>query len=291
MEDYNHLCERILFQVLGKDLKVTQVDMQSGGCINMSVCARTTAGNFFIKWNELEYQDMFEKEALGLAALAQVKDLVIPSVIGTGNVEEKAFIVQEFLEKVSPRAADQQLLGEGLAQLHHLQADHYGFNAENYIGRLRQKNERESSWAAFFKKHRLEVQLGLAIYNGEVDDKFVQEMKAFLNKLDTIMPASPPSLLHGDLWSGNVFFTAQGPALFDPAPYYGAREMDLAMTKLFGGFDESFYEAYHSNYPLDPSFKELVDVYNLYPLMVHVNLFGANSGYLGMVKRIIKRYA
>jgi len=290
MEDFNLLCERILFHVLGKDLKVTQVDMQSGGCINMSVRAQTEQGDFFIKWNELEFQDMFEKEALGLESLAQVEALVIPKVIGTGNIEAKAFIVQEFLDKVTPTTADHQLLGEGLAQLHYLQVDRYGFDMENYIGRLRQKNDRESSWITFFKRHRLEVQLGLAIYNGEVDEKFVQDMKAFLNKLDTILPESPPSLLHGDLWNGNVFFTAQGPALFDPAPYYGAREMDIAMTKLFGGFDESFYDAYHASYPLDPNFEELVDVYNLYPLMVHVNLFGANSGYLGMVKRIIQRY-
>ena len=290
MEDYNFLIERILFQALGLDLTVERVEMQGGGCINMSVKAVTSKGNFFVKWNELEFEDMFAKEAKGLAVLRGSNTLKIPEVLGIGQVEEKAFMVQEFLAQRPATSQDQTVLGEQLAAMHRMEGEEYGFHQSNFIGKLHQNNEPKSYWLTFFIQNRLNVQLGLAIYQEEVDQAFVNQMKQFLAKLKNMLPESPPSLVHGDLWNGNVMFTEEGPAIFDPAVYYGAREMDLAMTRLFGGFDAKFYEAYEANYPLPPHFDELVDVYNLYPLMVHVNLFGAHAGYLGKVKRIIKRY-
>lgn len=199
-------------------------------------------------------------------------------------------MVQEFLERDSEPPAAQHKLGEQLAKLHQIKAQQHGFNEANFIGRLHQNNEPKDSWLAFFVENRLNVQLGLAIYNQEVEERFAEEMKSFFELLPNVLPERPASLLHGDLWSGNVMFTKQGPAIFDPAVYYGAREMDIAMTRLFGGFDHAFYEAYQANYPLSSDFEELVDVYNLYPLMVHVNLFGAHAGYLSKVKQIIKRY-
>ena len=290
MEDYNFLAERILFQVLGLELRVHRVDMQSGGCINMSVKAVTTKGDFFIKWNELEFEDMFAKEASGLAELRKSKTCIIPEVLGVGQVEEKAFMVQEFLEQRPSTPQDQARLGELLAAIHRMEGEEYGFHQSNFIGKLHQNNEPKPDWVTFFIENRLNVQLGLAFYQEEVDQAFVDRMKQFFEQLNTFMPSSPPSLVHGDLWNGNVLFTDKGPALFDPAVHYGAREMDLAMTKLFGGFDTRFYEAYNATYPLSPHFDELIDVYNLYPLMVHVNLLGAHAGYLSKVKRIIDRY-
>lgn len=291
MEDYSHLLSRMLFQVTGQELSVTNVLMQSGGCINMSVKAVTDQGDFFVKWNELEYADMFEKEARGLRLLGKTDTVKVPEVLGYGQVEEKAFLVLEFLEKGRGYAEYWEDLGEGLAALHLHQQPEYGLDHANYIGKLHQDNGKEASWLTFFKEHRLNHQLGLAIYNGFVDEGFVRDMKTFFTKLPNLLPDSPASLLHGDLWNGNIMSVSTGrAAFFDPAVYYGAREMDLAMTRLFGGFDQRFYEAYHAVYPIPGSFEALVDVYNLYPLMVHVNLFGPNSGYSGSVRRIISRY-
>lgn len=290
MEDYHFLLERILFQTTGKELNVQHLEMQSGGCINMSVKAVTDQGHYFVKWNELSFEDMFKKEAKGLQVLRETGAISVPEVLGIGQVEEKAFMVQEFLERAVGTLEDHQQLGERMARLHQVKATQHGFEEANFIGKLYQKNESHENWVTFFIENRLNVQLGLAIYNQEVNTSFVEEMKAFFQKLPELIPDSSPSLLHGDLWNGNVMFTKKGPAIFDPAVYFGAREMDIAMTKLFGGFDQAFYEAYEDNYPLSSDFEELVDVYNLYPLMVHVNLFGAHAGYLNKVKQIINRY-
>ena len=290
LENFSDMLSRMLFQVLGDELKVESVQIQSGGDINMAVCAETNHGDFFIKWNEGQYDDMFEAEAQGLKLLRQATQLKIPEVFGYGKLDDKAFLVLEFLEPSASNDTYWSRLGEGIAQLHQIKADKHGLNHNNYIGRLNQNNSFNGDWIEFFRENRLNTQLGLAIYNEEVEKDFVRDFKRFLSKLPQIVPSSEPSLLHGDLWSGNVMSSTRGSAVYDPAVYFGAREMDIAMTQLFGGFDQRFYEAYDSNYPLPDDFDALVEVYNLYPLMVHVNLFGANSGYLGSVWRTIKRY-
>ncbi|WP_420385672.1 fructosamine kinase family protein [Roseivirga sp.] len=290
MEEFPELLSRMLFQVLGDELQVDQVYMQSGGDINMAVCAQTEHGNFFIKWNEGNYEHMFETEAAGLQLLKKANSLKVPEVFGTGKVEDKAFLVLEFLETAHENFEYWEKLGSGLARLHQSTSELCGLNHNNYIGRLNQRNEQEGSWLTFFAEHRLNAQLGLAIYNDYVSQDFVRDFKRFLTKLPNLIPESEPSLLHGDLWNGNVLNTNRGAAIYDPAVYYGAREMDIAMTHLFGGFNQRFYQAYNEVYPLPDEFDSLVEIYSLYPLMVHVNLFGANAGYLGTVWRTIKRY-
>ena len=290
MLDYRDFLERVLFQSLGDRLNVEGIHMQSGGDINMAVCAQTDHGNFFIKWNEDQYEDMFGREARGLQLLKDSHSLKIPEVLGFGKMDQHAYLILEFLE---PRKEDEKYwtkLGEGLAQLHHTHSENFGLDHDNYIGRLHQKNDFKNCWLGFYIEHRLNAQLGLAIYDQDIDQAFVKDFKRFLTKLPSILPESQASLIHGDLWSGNAMSSTLGPAIYDPAVYYGAREMDLAMTHLFGGFDQRFYEAYNSNYPLTDDFDSLVEVYNLYPLMVHVNLFGIHSGYLGSIWRTIKRY-
>lgn len=291
MIDYQNFLENALFRTLGDELKVQSVQMQSGGDINMAVCAQTDHGDFFIKWNEDQFEDMFEKEAEGLKLLKKAKGLKVPEVFGSGKSDGQAYLILEFLEGEIEDAKYWTQLGEGLAELHQIEGEKCGLAFDNYIGRLHQKNvNRSESWVEFFAEERLNAQLGLAIYKEEVEKSFVRDFKRFLTKLPDIIPESEPCLLHGDLWSGNAMKSKLGPSIFDPAVYFGAREMDIAMTKLFGGFDQRFYEAYDANLPLSDDFDALVEVYNLYPLMVHVNLFGANSGYLGSVERTIKRY-
>ncbi len=290
MENVHDLVSRFLFHAFGKDLEVQNVLFESGGCINMSVKVETDLGSYFIKWNELEQKDLFEREVSGLELLRGKSSLIIPEVISHGVVKEKTYLVMEYLEQVADDPKTQEKLGEGLAELHSHSSEYSGLKESNFIGKLPQNNEFCTNWVDFFKEKRLGVQLGLAIYENRVEQDFVDQFKRFLDALPNIIPDSKPVLLHGDLWNGNTMSTVNGPAVFDPAVYYGAAEMDLAMTKLFGGFSSSFYEGYQANGQLSPDFNELVDVYNLYPLMVHVNLFGADSGYLGSVKRIISRY-
>jgi len=289
-EIYPDLFSRMLFQVLGEELEVDSLQMQSGGDINMAVCVQTAKGDFFIKWNEGDHEEMFETEAKGLQLLRSCEALVVPEVFGTGKVDDSAFLILEFLQPGFEDYSYWEKLGEGLAQLHEIKSHVFGLDHNNYIGRLNQKNDQTKSWVEFFAENRLNAQLGLAIYNNEVERDFVRDFKRFLTKLPQIMPESDASLLHGDLWSGNAMSSINGPAIYDPAVYFGAREMDLAMTQLFGGFNQRFYEAYDAHYPLPDEFDSLVEIYNLYPLMVHVNLFGANAGYLGTVWRTIKRY-
>lgn len=290
IEDFDHLIEKILFQVTGNELEPDEVRMENGGCINMAVSVTTSVGKFFIKWNELEFEDMFEKEAKGLEILQSSNTVSVPGVIGFGNLNEKSFLVLEHLEETSATQNYWENLGHTLAQMHQIEAKKCGLAHNNYISKLNQHNAPTESWLEFYKEHRLNHQLGLAIYNEYVDSVFVNEFKSFLNKLDQILLDSKPCLLHGDLWNGNAMCSDDKAYVFDPAIYYGAPEVDLAMTRLFGGFNEVFYSAYNEINPISSHFEESLDVYSLYPLLVHANLFGPESGYLGSVKRIVKRY-
>ena len=159
----------------------------------------------------------------------------------------------------------------------------------NYIGRLPQRNAFEETWVDFFIEHRLEVQLGLAIYNGHVDSFYADRFRSIYAVLPDEFPDERPCLLHGDLWSGNVMIGPKGePVILDPAVFYGHREAELAFTRMFGGFDPYFYSAYNEATPLEVGFESRIDLYNLYPLLVHVNLFG--TSYLSGVERTLKRF-
>lgn len=290
MEDVNFLVSRILFHALGRELVIHDIQFQSGGSINMAVKAKTELGEYFIKWNEIDQKDLFEKEVQGLNFLRDQSSLIIPEVVNFGMIEERSYLVLGFLNETHYQANYQKRLGQGLAELHAHKQSQSGFGTHNYIGKLIQNNEKSDSWLSFFVERRLNVQLGLAIYENRVDSSFIDSFKSFLEKIPDLLPDSQPVLLHGDFWNGNVMSTAQGPAVYDPAVYFGAPEMDLAMSKLFGGFTKEFYDAYLNNATIESDLKESLDIYNLYPLMVHVNLFGADAGYLGRVKRIISRF-
>lgn len=283
--------ERALKESLGNGFTVKEVSMLRGGCINAAARIGTDEGDFFLKWNDVDLIDMFEKEARGLQLLRASQTIRVPEVYGSGTVEGKSFLLLEFLESGPEDANYHTRMGEQLAALHLIGQQSFGLDHDNYIGKLPQSNSNHSDWLSFFKEERLRKQLALAVSKGYASQDFVQCFEAFLDKLNDLLPSSEPSLLHGDLWSGNVMAGAGGEAcFFDPAVYCGAREMDLAMTRLFGGFDRLFYQAYHGVYPLPRGFEELADLYNLYPLMVHVNLFGPNSGDLNSVNQIIRRY-
>jgi len=195
----------------------------------------------------------------------------------------------EYLESGSISGAYWESFGRSLASLHQKTEQKYGLDHDNYIGRLEQINSWRDNWIDFFIELRLEKQLELALDNHLVDQSFSKRFRKVYPHLSGILPLEPSSLLHGDLWSGNVVVGPDGNVgIIDPAAYYGSREIELAFTQLFGGFDRQFYECYQENYPLSPGYQERVPVYNLYPLMVHVNLFG--TSYLAGVEHTIAGY-
>lgn len=284
--------ESILFLALGKSVDVNDVQFISGGNINTSAQVSSSAGVFFIKWHQLEQDvspDMYETEVEGLSLLRQTNTFYIPQIIGHDRHLGKSFLILEFIEGGSPTRTYWETLGSQLAQLHTHTQQAFGLRFNNYIGSLPQTNTLTPDGYDFFFDHRLLPQAGLALYEGLLPKKAYDALFRLRDRLPELLPNEPPALLHGDLWSGNVLPTQQNqPALIDPAVYYGFREAELAFTKLFAGFDTRFYDSYNEVSPLKSGFEERVAIYNLYPLLVHVNLFG--SGYVSGVERVLKRF-
>lgn len=272
------------------DVRVLQSASVGGGSINHAMKVESTSGIFFLKWNDAKkFPGMFEAEARGLNLLKSKNVIGIPEVIAADEAGNYSFIVLEFIESGKRQKNFWQDFGSSLANLHKHTSELCGLNHDNYIGSLPQSNAQKKTWTEFFIEERLERQIALAKYSGAINNATIQQFNNLFKRLPEIIPEEKPSLLHGDLWNGNFITGADSNAwLIDPAVYYGHREMDLAMTKLFGGFSEEFYEAYNGTFPLQPGFSERIDIHNLYPLLVHVNLFG--GGYLQEVKNILKRF-
>jgi protein-ribulosamine 3-kinase len=280
--------ETVLFKALGKETEVKDMQFLSGGCINNTVLLKTSSGDFFIKWSEENDEEMFEAEAKGLELLRKADELHIPEVLEHGRVGQRAFLLMEYIRSRPNKSDYWQDFGRKLAALHRHTQSQFGLSHNNFIGSLPQSNEPMDNWVDFFIEKRLNVQLGLARYNELIDEGFVKKVKSIFPKLNEILPEEPPALLHGDLWSGNVMTDEKGEVcLIDPAVYYGHREAELAFTQLFGGFEQAFYKSYQEAYPLQPGFESRRDIYNMYPLLVHVNLFG--TSYLSGVKRTMER--
>ena len=260
------------------NLIVKESHSVSGGSINSALKLSTNRGDFFLKLNARTPPDFFEKEAEGLNLLKSANsDLHIPEVIAVGNPDhdKPAFLLMEFIEE--GRSGDSFAFGANLAKLHQNHSDQFGLENDNYIGSLPQRNTRHKDWASFFSDERVKPQLEMAINSGKLNSGLKSNWDRLSAKLNDLMPPTKPSLIHGDLWSGNYLFNTLGEAvLIDPAVYYGHPEMDLAFSKMFGGFSADFYRGYESVAPLEPGFEERVAVYNLYPLLVHVNLFGGH---------------
>ncbi len=263
-----------------------------GGCINNTHYVDTGAGRFFIKQNSSDrFPGMFETEARGLKLLSESSGIKVPEVIGRGDYRGESVLVLEYIEQGTKGKEFWNDFGRGLAKMHLENPGNgkFGLDHDNYIGSLVQKNGYEGSWTDFFITSRLEVQLKIARDSGRAGKELSRMFNALYSHLDDIFPEEHPALLHGDLWSGNYMTGSDGRAvMIDPAVYFGHRYMDLGMSKLFGGFDTIFYKAYHDEYPLEAGWQDGIEVANLYPLMVHVNLFG--GGYSTSVKNILKRF-
>ena len=253
-----------------------------GGCISSTMRVRTTSGAvYFLKSADDLPAGIFAAEAGALAAVDETRAVRVPAVIALDDDVARAdrWLLLEWLEPGSATASSWETLGASLASLHRKQAEAPGWSGDNFIGSLPQANSPAADWPDFWRLRRLEPQIRSARDAGELQRADVGRFDRLMPTLDEILEAGVTdgaSLLHGDLWSGNVHVLASGePALIDPSAYYGHREVDLAMSELFGGFDRAFREAYEAAWPLQPGFaRERRPVYQLYYLLVHVNLFG-----------------
>jgi fructosamine-3-kinase len=266
-----------------------------GGCINQ--CYRVSDQNasertesnraFFVKVNHANQVAMFEAEALGLQQMKAAAAILVPQPICWGVAGESSYLVQEWLDLDRGGGQAWAAMGRKLAQLHHFQkATAFGWERDNTIGSTPQINSWTSDWSEFFTKHRIGYQLQLAHQRG---GRFPQQERLLAAIPEILANHKPqPSLVHGDLWSGNAAVTTSGePVIFDPATYWGDREVDLAMTELFGGFPADFYQGYSEVFPIDAGYQQRKILYNLYHILNHFNLFG--GGYASQANRMIEQ--
>jgi len=272
--------------------RVERASSLAGGDINLAFELELAKGErLFLKTNPSAPSEMFAVEARGLELLAQARALRVPKVVAASAAGERpSFLLLEFIRSEKPRADFADRLGQGLAALHRAPRSGFGLDHANFIGPLEQRNREHPSWAEFYRAERLEPQLRAAIDGGRAPRALARDFERLFQALPELVgEPEPPALVHGDLWSGNVHVDEQGaPCLIDPAVYGGQREVDLAMMKLFGGFSARVFAAYHEAFPLSPGHEARVPLYQLYPLLVHVNLFG--GGYLDSVRRALAVY-
>jgi fructosamine-3-kinase len=289
-EPLKQVIEEGLTNVLNTEVTVENFTPLGGGDINEAFRLQTSTGPFFMKYNSASrFPGMFEKEAKGLQLLSETKEIRVPRVMMHGQSNDDIFLVLEYIEPAPKEPAFWTDFGRSLARMHRHSSDSFGLDHDNFMGSIPQSNRRHTSWPEFFTQERLEPMVRMARDHNYFGAGTVNAFERLYSKLGGIFPKEPPALVHGDLWTGNHMIDNHGHAcIIDPAVHYGHREMDIAMSRLFGSFAGEFYEAYHREYPLEKDWLERVDICNLYPLLVHVNLFG--EGYVGSVERIVKRF-
>ena len=286
---YNSLKEALLAAAGIKDFTAHAV---SGGDINRAYRLTGDGRTIFMKANRPENLPFFTAETAGLCAIADTGTVRVPEILASGTDEKYgAFLLLEWRRGI-PSASFFENFGHRLALMHRADTvrfvNGFGFSSDNYIGASEQENIPEESWVSFFRNHRLAPQFRKA--QGWFDSADRKKFSTLLEHLEKYLPEPAfPSLLHGDLWSGNYIAGNDGEAwLIDPAVYVGHFEAELAMTELFGGFPQQFYEAYREVSPIDKEYRERRELYNLYHLLNHLNLFG--GGYLESVRQILRLY-
>ena len=287
------LIERLSEQIsrtIGKPVDIERDSAVGGGSINDAYRLDTNEGCFFVKVNSADrFPSLFEAEADGLHRLAAAGVIRVPKVIGHGEDHNDSYLLLEHISAGARTEAFWEDLGRSLARLHTHTHDRFGLARDNYIGSLKQVNTPSARWEDFLIQHRLEPFVKMARDKGRLGMGDVLRFERLYMRMPSLFPTEAPALLHGDLWNGNFLCDEHNaPVLIDPAVYYGHREMDTAMSRLFGGFEPAFYAAYQNERPLEQDWEERIDLCNLYPLLVHVNLFG--GGYAQQVTAILGRF-
>jgi len=266
--------ETAISTALDQPFHIVKRSPLSGGCISEAVRLHGEKTDFFLKQNSESFLPHFEEEKASLEELAATGTIRVPRPICSGLAQNRSYLVLEFVSKGSPNKSSWAQLGRQLAQLHKIEQPHFGWKRDNTIGRTPQINSVSNDWIQFYRKYRLGFQIELARKNGFDPPQSSRLLDGLPRFFETYRPA--PSLLHGDLWSGNASFDSEGnPFVFDPCCYYGDRETDLAFTEFFGGFDAAFYAAYEESLPLDAGYSQRKTLYNLYHCLNHFNLFGS----------------
>lgn len=284
MTDWQGIVEQIN-AASGLSIQAGSSQVIGGGCINQALVLGQGEQRVFVKLNRSDLLSMFEAEAAGLAEMAATKSIRVPEPLCTGLDGGQAFIAMEYIP-LGGRRGDASVAGRQLADMHRATRPRFGWDRDNTIGSTPQPNAERDDWVEFWSEQRLGFQLQLAARNG-YGGRLQQNGERLRQGLGALLDHSPAaSLLHGDLWGGNIGYKADGqPVIFDPACYYGDREADLAMTELFGGFGGQFRAAYEEAWPLSPGYSVRKQLYNLYHILNHLNLFG--GGYLSQAERMI----
>jgi len=287
MNLWQHIAAQIS-DINGSPFEPHPPSLVGGGCINQALKLTDGCQHWFVKINDADRIDMFEAEAEGLNAMADTQTIRVPKALCTGTYENQSYIVIDYISHGRSRNDSQEQAGNELAAMHRHTAERFGWHRNNTIGATHQRNDWTDTWIDFWRDHRLGFQLQLAAGNGH-GGRLQSSGEQLLLRFDALINHNPePSLLHGDLWGGNITFDTEGhPVIFDPAVYYGDREADLAMTELFGGFSNDFYAAYREAWPVDPGYRVRRQLYNLYHILNHLNLFG--GGYAGQAQGLIDR--
>jgi fructosamine-3-kinase len=274
-------------QVTGQKFQTQQHLSVSGGCINQGYAVSDGQLTYFVKLNQASQVTMFEAEMLGLQQMQNTNTILVAQPLCWGTANNSSYIVLEWLEMGENNSKSWQQMGRKLAAMHKVTSQQgFGWDMNNTIGSTPQINTWTDNWAEFYTKHRLSYQFQLATRRGgsfPLQDKLLAAIPELLADHHL-----QPSLVHGDLWGGNVGCTVDGePVIFDPATYFGDREVDMAMTELFGGFPPTFYQGYKEVFPLNSGYENRKTIYNLYHVLNHFNLFG--GGYASQANQMIER--
>lgn len=282
--------ETHISQVTGEKFSSSGRRSVGGGCINQGYAVADGKRTFFIKLNQASQATMFEAEAQALQQILDTNTIRVPRPLCWGSAGDSSYLVLEWLEMGSGDSKSWEQMGRNLAAMHKVTSSQgFGWHMNNTIGSTPQINTWTSNWAEFYTKHRLGYQFQLAKRRGGRFPQAEELLAAIPELLEARNPL--PSLVHGDLWGGNAGFSIQGePVIFDPATYFGDREVDIAMTELFGGFPAAFYHGYNQVFPLDEGYQKRKNLYNLYHILNHFNLFGGvyESQANSMIVRILR---
>lgn len=270
------------------DLRADTATPLHGGCLNQVVKVQQNSGEYCVlKWGGKDHACFFEQEAHSLSVLGAVSGVRVPAVLEVGETEGYAYLQLAYVE--ADTRHDETALVSMLLAIHAVEHTHHGFDTDNFIGRTPQFNTYHATWGEFFVDQRLRPQLAFAHRDGWLDEDPEELLDSIADGVMRLLNrgAGEAVLQHGDLWSGNVLWSSTGPYFIDPACFYGSRESDLAFTKMFGGFSESFYREYFRQAPVPEGFEERVPILNLYHLLNHAHLFGGS--YQSQAKSVLKR--
>ena len=282
--------KKLLDDVYSQPVEISEILPINGGETCQAFKVETSQQTLFLKVNSKSlYPKLFENEAKGLKALDLGVGFKVPQVVAEGTFDDVSYLILEYVEKLQPGKLFEIHLGKALANLHREQSDRYGLDYDNHIAYLPQVNTYSEDWIEFFTHHRLNSQLDIAKKNKSIDNPTIKAFDKLMTRLSGLLHVEAPTLIHGDLWNGNVMCTIKDtPCLYDPAVYYGNREVDIASTKLFSGFGYQFYDSYEECFPLEKGWEERIEIYNLYFLLVHLNIFG--NSYLHQIKRTLQKF-